>query len=410
MLSNQNILAFHVVPPSYHRRNNLNVIRNKNHNIFPVSSARSSNLKRLTKSSLFSVTAEKITEEKELYEAIACIQSQNSDLLSMLDTLRKDSLYFRLYSIDMLGSCEYLPQLYEECYSTACEIYPVEEEEVPNEIKDIDAAEHGFEIDGWARWDMPSEDYYDMEQFPETYTGYDGSMVWQFIHERICFAEVKEEDDEWKADFNKAVSGLHSMISAQITRGIGEKLDDGEDISEEQWTDPAVEFKRRLSPDGENPHALQNLYFTYMLVLSAVRQARDRILRDCDSDKIDSDTATQLKAILSYPIFDDPSIDIASKKLHDHAVKDADSVSALWEARMRARELMRIMNCVQCNKCKLHAKVSVLGISTALQVLLGRTGEGGDPTRVHRVELASLMIVMHKFSTAINYVTKMMEE
>merc|ERR1711862_653146 len=158
------------------------------------------------------------------------------------------------------------------------------------------------------------------------------------------------------------------MISAQVTRGIETKLIDGEDISEEQWTDPAVEFKRRLSPDGENPHALQNLYFTYMLVLSAVRQARDRILLDCDSGKIDLESALQLKSILSYPLFDDPSIDIASKKLHDHAVKDECSVSALWEARMR-------------------------------------TGEGGDPTMVHRVELASLMNVMHKLSTAINYCT-----
>jgi len=411
ILSNYYILAFHVVPSSYHHHNVAHIFKP------PSSEQSNTNLKRFTPSarnkwdsSLFSATAEKITEEKELYEAIECIQSQNDDLLTMLDKLRSESLFFRLYSIDMLGSCEYLPQLFEECYSSACEIYPVEEEEVPNVIKDTDSLEHDFEIDGWARWDMPTDDYYDMMQFPESFTGYDGSMVWQFIHERICFAEVKEEDEEWKADFNKAVSGLHSMISAQVTRGIETKLIDGEDISEEQWTDPAVEFKRRLSPDGENPHALQNLYFTYMLVLSAVRQARDRILLDCDSGKIDLESALQLKSILSYPLFDDPSIDIASKKLHDHAVKDECSVSALWEARMRTRELMRIMNCVQCNKCKLHAKVSVLGISTALQVLLGRTGEGGDPTRVHRVELASLMNVMHKLSTAINYCTRMLEE
>ena len=34
--------------------------------------------------------------------------------------------------------------------------------QVPTEIKDTDALEHEFEIDGWARWDMPSDDYYDM--------------------------------------------------------------------------------------------------------------------------------------------------------------------------------------------------------------------------------------------------------
>ena len=131
ILSNYYILAFHVVPSSYHHHNVAHIFKP------PSSEQSNTNLKRFTSSaknkwdsSLFSVTAEKITEEKELYEAIECIQSQNDDLLTMLDKLRSESLFFRLYSIDMLGSCEYLPQLFEECYSSACEIYPVEEEEV----------------------------------------------------------------------------------------------------------------------------------------------------------------------------------------------------------------------------------------------------------------------------------------
>ena len=37
------------------------------------------------------------------------------------------------------------------------------------------------------------------------------------------------------------------------------------------------------------------------------------------------------------------------------------------------------------------------GSSTTLQVLLGRSGEGGDATRIHRVELAAMMTVLSKF-------------
>ena len=59
-------------------------------------------------------------------------------------------------------------------------------------------------MDGWARWDMPSNDYYDTEEFPEGYTGYDGSEVWKFIHEKICFKGYEYDDNHWKADFNKA--------------------------------------------------------------------------------------------------------------------------------------------------------------------------------------------------------------
>ena len=124
ILSNYIIVAFNVIPSTYHRPNAAYTLRNADDNIQPLRSFPKRS------SPLFSVTAGKITQEEELYGAIECIQNQNDDLLTMLDKLRSESLFLRLYSVDMLGSCEYLPQLFEECYSTACEIYPVEEEEV----------------------------------------------------------------------------------------------------------------------------------------------------------------------------------------------------------------------------------------------------------------------------------------
>ena len=276
-------------------------------------------------------------------------------------------------------------------------------------IRDTDAEEHDFELDGWARFDMPNEDYYDTQQFAEDFTAYDGSEVWRFIHDKIAFHDdtlLDEYDAEnWKADFNKAVSGLHSMISAQVVLGLEGKLANGEELADDcEWRDPKVEFARRLSPSGETPKALENLYFCYMLILSAVKTARDRLLQDCGVGKIDAHAAQKLRLVLSHPLLDTPSISVASQKLHNHAVQDDGS---LWEARMRSRELFRIMNCVQCNKCRFHGKISSLGLSTALQILLGRSGEGGDPTRVHRVELAALMTTLAKFSTAISYCQKM---
>jgi hypothetical protein len=283
---------------------------------------------------------------------------------------------------------------------------------VPEAIRAVDMDEHDFELDGWARWDMPSDDYYDTSQFPEEFTGYDGSEVWSFIHERIAFHDATLTDeydsDNWKADFNKAVSGMHSMISAQVIAGIVTKIEKGEEFEEDcAWTDPKAEFERRLGVNGETPQAIENLYFGYMLLLSAARAAKSRLLQDSESGKLDADAAGPLKSILEYPLLNDESIDIASKKLHDHAVKDEESKFALWEARLRTRDLFRIMNCVQCNKCRLHGKISAMGLSTAFQLILGEKGEGGDVKRVHRVELAALMTTLSKFSTAINFCQKM---
>lgn len=336
--------------------------------------------------------------------SIEAVDRMNPELEGLLMDLRQGN-YFRLYSVDMLGSCEYIPQELFECYSESCEIYPVDEDEVPAYVRETDAKEFDFDLDGWARWDMPSEDYYDIQQFPEEYTGYDGREVWTFIHERICFAgdRMQDTDFSWQIDFNKAVSGLHSMISAQIVKGISDIVDSGE-TPEAPWTDPMVEFDRRLSPTGETPMALENLYFTYMLLLSAVAAARERLMDDPSMNN-----EGKLREVLDNPLLVDPSIGFASRKLHDHAVKDDDSRVALWEARMRMREMFRIMNCVQCNKCRLHGKISSMGLSTAFQILLGRAGEGGDPKRVHRVELAALMTTLSKFSTAIAFSTKMMK-
>jgi len=58
------------------------------------------------------------------------------------------------------------------------------------DIKSSDFIEHEFKLDGWARWDMPSDDYYDTLLFPEDYTGYDGAEIWKFIHDRIGFHDT----------------------------------------------------------------------------------------------------------------------------------------------------------------------------------------------------------------------------
>ena len=279
---------------------------------------------------------------------------------------------------------------------------------IPKAIRVKDMEESDFELDGWARWDMPSEDYYDTQAFQEGYTGYDGAEVWKFIHNKICFEGYGYDDDHWKADFNKAVSGLHSMISAQVVRGIRDKANEGEEFAKDEiWRDPAKEFARRLGPKGDTPLALENLYFCFMLLLTATAKAKNRLMEDCRKGRIDPDAVDDLQAVLSSPLLAHKSVNVASLKLHDHAVKDSDSVESLWEARLRCRDLLRIMNCVQCNKCRLHGKIAVLGLTTAMQILVGQTGEGGDPKKVHRVELAALMTTLHKFATAIKFCQEM---
>jgi hypothetical protein len=92
----------------------------------------SASLKQPTKSprSVLSMSSGTlISSNEELLPGIAAIDAANDNLFGKLDALR-DKPYFRLYSVDILASCEYIPQELFECYSQSCEIYPVDEEEV----------------------------------------------------------------------------------------------------------------------------------------------------------------------------------------------------------------------------------------------------------------------------------------
>lgn len=70
-----------------------------------------------------------ISNNEELLPGITAINEANGELNSKLSKLC-DHLFFRLFSIDILASCEYMPQELFECYTETCEIYPEDEDAV----------------------------------------------------------------------------------------------------------------------------------------------------------------------------------------------------------------------------------------------------------------------------------------
>jgi hypothetical protein len=70
-----------------------------------------------------------LSSNKDLLPGIALVDDANQEILEELKSLRQ-SPYFTLYSVDILASCEYMPQELFECYSETCEVYPVDDDEV----------------------------------------------------------------------------------------------------------------------------------------------------------------------------------------------------------------------------------------------------------------------------------------
>jgi hypothetical protein len=118
----------------------------------------------------------------------------------------------------------YFPTELGGCEMDRCEITAVRDRDVPPELLKRDLSEYGFIIDGWCRKDMPSDftEYFDLRQCQSRDTGYDGSNVWRFIHHKICFIKKLEDPKHsWKRDYNRAVSGMHAAVSAEIVSEMG---------------------------------------------------------------------------------------------------------------------------------------------------------------------------------------------
>lgn len=70
-----------------------------------------------------------ISANEDLLPGIALIDESNDLIAEQMHSLRQTP-YFRLFCVDILASCEYMPQELFECYSETCEVYPVDDDAV----------------------------------------------------------------------------------------------------------------------------------------------------------------------------------------------------------------------------------------------------------------------------------------
>ena len=115
-------------------------------------------------------------QDDGMEDAFAEIRASNHLLQPLLSELRAKD-FFSYYAVDLLASCSYMPTTEAPCDLDACEIDPAED--VPARMIERDENEYEFELDSWARLDMPSDytEYYSLRGTPSGYTEYNASRV-----------------------------------------------------------------------------------------------------------------------------------------------------------------------------------------------------------------------------------------
>lgn len=87
-------------------------------------------------------------EDLWVLEGAAVVAQYTGELEPHFNGLRRRP-FFRYYSVDLMASCSYLPQVESPCELDACEIEPTDG--APKAIQQRDLNEYEFELDSWSR-------------------------------------------------------------------------------------------------------------------------------------------------------------------------------------------------------------------------------------------------------------------
>ena len=322
-------------------------------------------------------------------------ECRRSSALTVLPLLKQIASrdFFSYFAVNLIMPCGYFPTADAGCEFDSCEIRAIRNRDVPQELLLRDLNEYDFALDGWCRKDMPSEftEYFDLRKCQSRNTGYDGSRVWRFIHTRICFQkDLDKPANSWKRDYNRFVSGIHSAVHAEILLDLG------------PTHKGRAEYRRRLR---DEPGAVLNLYFAYMLTLCALSDCRAR-LDSCSYLGDGQFVRFRMQQLTAAGLLQCEPVQRAAFNLRSHS---ASASSEVWRCRMRTRDLKQMMGCVQCNLCRVHGTVMCLGLGATLQVLLGSDGRGGDPLALDRVQVAALVTTAAKLGAACETVERFRE-
>ena len=163
---------------------------------------------------------------------------------------------------------------------------------------------------------------------------------------------------------------------------------------------------------GSNPERLRNMHFAFVVMLRAVKRATPSLYSFNIS--VGDKTEDERSRVLLRWLLDSAILKECS------SVFNAFDENTLFhrsgpERRILQQQFKHVfqnismaLDCVACQKCRLHAKLHLLGLGTALKILL--TPQRLQPKLVFtREEIVALINTVAKFSSAIKHAGELTE-
>ncbi len=258
---------------------------------------------------------------------------------------------------------------------------------------------------------------------PERNTGYNGTHIWRAIYEENCIDMDGITDQPMCYEervLYRLLSGLHASTTLSIAKNY---YPPNRMKGRENWEANPKYFYEQFY---DHPEYIRNLHFSYVVLLRALKKASPVLYKYeiKTGNIVDDETATVLlrrlldSSILTscnnvFHAFDESlmfhpgGIASANGKVYYDAFTKADEIVALQQNFKGVfHNISSILDCVQCQQCKLHGKMAMLGYGTALKILFTSKEEliAGS---LNRNEVVALINTVAKMSEALTDVREL---
>jgi len=207
---------------------------------------------------------------------------------------------------------------------------------------------------------------------PERNTYYNGTLIWNAIYDENCI--TTDESCLEERVLYRLLSGMHTSTTLSIAKNY---YPPSKRNNRTDWEANPQYFMSRFH---EHPDHIRNLHFSYVVLLRALKKASDYLYNyNIASGNVLEDEASSilLKRLLDTTILRSCS-DVFSAfdesvmfQVGDNGDGDDDESNMVLRENFKFvfHNISSILDCVQCQQCKLHGKLTMLGYGTALKIL-----------------------------------------
>eukprot|EP00536_Pseudo-nitzschia_multiseries_P013539 jgi/Psemu1/211981/e_gw1.585.28.1 len=205
---------------------------------------------------------------------------------------------------------------------------------------------------------------------PERNTYYNGTHIWKAIYDENCITTNDSCLEE--RVLYRLLSGMHTSTTLSIARNY---YPPSKRTGRTDWEANPQYFMERFQ---DHPEHIRNLHFSYVVLLRAIKKA-SAYLYDYDVSSgvpvEDASTAILLRRLLDTTILRSCSGVFSAfdetVMFRDNNSNNSNNNNLLLRESFKGvfHNISSILDCVQCQQCKLHGKLTMLGYGTALKIL-----------------------------------------